>query len=128
PAGIRFEIHVRQLPSLAPVIDARLQPPRLLFGTDLHPIFQEDNTIVDEALLELGCDLQKAPGLLFSAEPHHPLDAGAMVPAAVEDHDLPGRVEMRDIALGVQLRLLRLGRRATRNDTKNTRAHPPGPG
>ena len=42
----------------------------------------------DDRLLKLGRDLEKAPDLLHRAEFHHALDAGAIVPAAVKDHDL----------------------------------------
>jgi hypothetical protein len=38
--------------------------------------------------------------------PHHPLDAGAVVPGAVEQHDLAGRRQMLDIALEIPLRTL----------------------
>src|SRR5947208_2305818 len=54
PAGIGFEIHVGQLPDLAPVIDARLEPSRLLFGADLQPILQENYARVDYGLLDPG--------------------------------------------------------------------------
>ena len=38
-----------------------------------------------------GDRLEEPVGLLVGAEAHDPLDAGAVVPAAVEDHDLAGR-------------------------------------
>ena len=41
-----------------------------------------------------GTDLQEAFVLLLGAEPHHVLDAGAVVPAAIEDHDLARRREV----------------------------------
>ena len=65
---------------------------------------------------------------LLGAEPHHPLDAGSVVPAAVEDHDLPGRGQMWNVALGVHLRLLALGRRGKRDHPEDARAHPLGHG
>src|SRR5437763_15455308 len=63
-------------------------------------------------------------GLLLGAEPHHPLDAGAVVPAAVEDHDFSSRGKMWNVALGVHLRLLPLCRCGKRNDPEHTRADP----
>ena len=60
--------------------------------------------------------------LLRGAEAHDRLDAGAVVPAAVEDHDLAGRGEVRDVALDVHLRLLALGRRGERDDAEDARA------
>ena len=61
--------------------------------------------------------------LLLGAEPHHALDAGAVVPTAVEDHDLSGRRQVRDIALGVHLRLFPLGWRGECHHSENARAH-----
>jgi hypothetical protein len=61
--------------------------------------------------------------LLRRAETHHPLDPGAVVPAAIEDHDFAGRREMAEVALDVHLALLTLGRRGERDDAKHARAH-----
>jgi len=44
------------------------------------------------------------------AEAHDSLDAGAVVPAAVEEDHLAGRGQMRHVALEIPLRLLALGR------------------
>src|SRR5580704_3004920 len=128
PVGIRFEIHVGQLPDLAPVVDAPLQAPRLLFGADLQPILQQNDPGIDDELLEYGHHLQEAFGLLLGAEPHHALDPGSVVPAAVEDHDLPCRRQMWNVSLGVHLRLFALGRRGKRDHPENARANPLGHG
>ena len=48
--------------------------------------------------------------LAFLAEAHHPLDAGAIVPAPVEQHDFAGCRKVRHIALEVPLGALALGR------------------
>ena len=45
-----------------------------------------------------------------AAEPHHPLDAGPVVPGPVEQHDLAGRRQVRDVALEVPLGRLPLAR------------------
>ena len=63
--------------------------------------------------------LEEALGLLLGAEAHHPLDAGAVVPAAIEDHDLARRREVPDVALDVHLRLLALGRRGERHHAED---------
>src|SRR6516165_5488645 len=91
PAGIGFEVHVGQLPGLASVIDARLEPSRLLLGADLQPVFEQNDPVFDDDPFERGDYLQEMFGLLLGAEPQHPLDAGPVVPAAVENHDLPRR-------------------------------------
>ena len=64
--------------------------------------------------------------LVLGAEAHHPLDARAVVPAAVEDHDLAGRRQLRDVALHVDLGLLAVGRRRQRDDAEDARADPLG--
>ena len=69
-----------------------------------------------------GTPCRKRLRLLLGAEAHHALDAGAVVPAAVEDHDLAGRRQVRDVALDVHLRLLALGRRRQRDDAEHARA------
>src|SRR6266516_4263586 len=50
----------------------------------------------------------------------------SVVPAAVEDHDLAGRREVRQVPLYVHLRLLPLGRGGQGNDPEHPRAHPLG--
>ena len=55
------------------------------------------------------------------AEAHHPLDAGAIVPGAIEEHDFPGRRHVRDIALKVPLRALALVRLFERDDARPAR-------
>ena len=55
--------------------------------------------------------LQEFLVFLRRAEAHDVLDAGAIVPAAVEDHDLAGRGEPLQIALDVELALLAVGGR-----------------
>ena len=65
-------------------------------------------------------------GLFLRAEAHDPLDAGPVVPAAVEDDDLARGREMRHVALDVHLRLLALGRSGQGHDPEHPRAHPLG--
>ena len=60
----------------------------------------------------------------LGGEAHHPLDAGTVVPAAIEDHDLAGRRQVRKIALHIHLRLFALGGRGERDDAEHARAHP----
>ena len=70
-----------------------------------------------------GTIFRKPLRLLLGAETHHPLDARAVVPAAVEDHDLARGRQVRQVALRVHLRLLALGRRGQRDHAKHPRAH-----
>ena len=54
-----------------------------------------------------GAELEEVLVFLVGAEAHDPLDAGAVVPAAVEQHDLAASREMRDVALEVPLAFVR---------------------
>ncbi len=60
------------------------------------------------------------------AEAHHVLHAGPVVPAAIEDHDLSARRQLRDIALHIHLRLLSLGRGRQGDQAEHPRAYPLG--
>src|SRR5262249_46348929 len=99
PAAVGFEVHRRKLPDLSPVFDARLETPRLFLGAYLQPVFQEEDSGIDHLLLDGRSGLQEPARLLFGTETHDALDAGAIVPAAIEDHDFAGRGEVRKIAL-----------------------------
>jgi hypothetical protein len=70
--------------------------------------------------------LEEPLGLLRLAEAHHPLHARAVVPAAVEDHDLAGGRKVREVPLDVHLGLLSLGRGGQGDDPEHPRAHPLG--
>src|SRR5262249_38956536 len=74
-------------------------------------------------LLDLRAELKEALVLLRSAESHDIFDAGAVVPAAVEDHDLAARRELVNIALQKELALLAVGRRGQGADAEHPRAH-----
>ena len=52
----------------------------------------------------------------MGAEAHHLLDAGAVVPGPVEQHDLAGGGQVLDVALEVPLAPLALGRGGQRDD------------
>ena len=67
---------------------------------------------------------QEVGVLLVGAEAHHALDAGAVVPTAVEEHDLAGRGQVRDVPLEVPLRALAFGGRTERDDACEPRVEP----
>jgi hypothetical protein len=74
-----------------------------LVGADLQPVLQQQNPRIDHGLLDRRHLLQEPLGFLRLAEAHHPLDAGAVVPAAVKDHDLTGGRKVREVPLDVHL-------------------------
>ena len=100
PTAVRLEVHVGELPDLPRVVDPALEPSCLLVGADLQPVLEQDDAGVDHRFLDGRHLLQEPLGLLGRAEAHHPLDARAVVPAAVEDHDLAGRREVRGCTAG----------------------------
>src|SRR6185503_5435497 len=64
--------------------------------------------------------------LLVRAEAHHPLDAGAVVPRAVEEDHLAGRGQLGDVALEVPLGLLPIARGAEGDVVDHPRVGPFG--
>jgi hypothetical protein len=80
-------------------------------GLTSSQYFRRIDPVVDDRFLDPGNHLQKLLGLALGAEPHHPLNAGPIVPAAVKDDDLARRWQMRNVALGVHLRFFALGGR-----------------
>ena len=91
PALVGFEIHRAQLPLPDRIVDARHEAPFLLLLADLEPDLDQPDAAIDDELLDDRAELEEALVLLGRAEAHDVLDAGAIVPAAVEDHDLAGR-------------------------------------
>jgi hypothetical protein len=90
PAGVRPQVHLRELPHLAGVVDAALQAAGLLGGLTVEPVLEQHDSGVDDGPFDLGDRGEERLGLLLGAEPHDPLDAGPVVPAAVEHDDLAG--------------------------------------
>src|SRR6185369_8760500 len=87
------------------------------------PVLDEDDARIHDRLLDAWHRLQELLRLLVRAEAHHALDAGAVVPAAVEDHDLARRREVGQVALDVHLALFAPGGRRGRDNAEHARAH-----
>jgi hypothetical protein len=62
----------------------------------------------------------------FGAEPHQPFDPRAVVPTAVEDHELAGRRHVRDVSLEVPLRALAIRRLGQCHHAHLPRVEAPG--
>src|SRR3954465_2047718 len=91
--------------------DAGMEATLLLLLPDLEPDLDQPGAVVDQELLDRGAELQEPLVLLGRAETHDVLDAGAVVPAAVEDHHLAAGREAFDVALHVHLALFAVRRR-----------------
>ena len=91
---------------------------QLLAVRDRKPVFAEHDAVIDQHLLEDRRLLQEAVVLLRRTEAHHLLHAGAVVPGAVEKHDLAFAGQVGDVALVVPLAALPLGGGRQRNDPR----------
>src|SRR5262245_27890854 len=123
PLRPRRHVHRAQLPLAPRVLDPLLEPPLLLVVADLEPDLQQHRAALDEKLLDLRKQLEKALVVVLRAKAHDALDARAVVPASIEDDDFATRGKLLDVALHVDLRLLALGRRGQRDDPEHARAH-----
>ena len=75
-----------------------------------------DDPRAHEHPLELRARAQELLVLVLGAEAHDALDAGPVVPTAVEQDHLAGGRQMDDVALEIPLGLLALGRRGEGDD------------
>ncbi len=94
----------------------------LLVVGDREPVFDQHDPRAHQHALELRHGPEELLVFLVGAEAHHPLDAGAVVPAAVEQHDLAAGRQMRDVALEIPLACARArsarAARPTRHDAR----------
>ena len=63
----------------------------------------QDHARVDDGLFDQRDAAQEALHVRVVGKAHDALDARAVVPAAIEDHDFAGRGQMRNVALHVHL-------------------------
>src|SRR6185436_15546751 len=110
-----------ELPLLRRVLEARLEPALLLLVGDRQPVLDDDDPGAQEVALELRARPHEVLVLVLRAEAHDVLDAGAVVPGAVEQDHLARRRQVRDVALEVPLRALALRRRAEGDDAHDPR-------
>src|SRR5438093_4324243 len=109
PARSGLQVHWAELPALAGIVDASKEARLLLLIADREPVLDEHDPRAHEHALELRARAHELVVLLVGAEAHHPLDAGPVVPAAVEQHHLARRRQVLNVALEVPLRALFLG-------------------
>src|SRR5690606_18234920 len=100
----------------------------LVHLVDRQPVLVEQDAVVDQQLLEHRRLFQEQLVLVGGTEAHHLLDAGAVVPAAVEQHQLARRRQVRGIALEVPLRHFALARLRQCDDAHLARVQPLGDG
>jgi hypothetical protein len=109
PAVAGFEIHRAELPATGGVIDAGAEASLLLLIAHRKPILEQHDLRAHQHALEFQAGKQKLLHLLGGAKAHHLLHAGAVIPAAIEEHHLAGGGEVLHIALEIPLALLAVG-------------------
>jgi hypothetical protein len=116
PLVERGHVDGRQLPLLQRMDLALPEPARLLLPADREPELDQVGAAAHQVALEIGHLAQELAVFLLAAEAHDALDAGPVVPAAVEEHDLARGRQVLDIALEVPLAALHLARLLQRHD------------
>ena len=82
----------------------------LLLATDREPELDQVQPAAHQVTLELRRLAHELFVLGFVAEAHDALDAGPVVPRAIEQHDLAAGGQVLDVALEVPLTALLIGR------------------
>ncbi len=121
PAPARFDVHRAELPLLERILDPHLEAMGLLGVGDREPVLHQDDAGAHQHLLELGHRAEELLHVGLGAEAHHPLDAGPVVPGAVEQHHLAAGRQVADVALEVPLAALALVRSGEGGDAADPR-------
>src|SRR5688572_4860031 len=100
----RLDVDRRQLPALERVGEAFGEAFFLLRLVAAQPVLEQQDPVVDKLLLEQRRILQESLDLRSGGEAHHLLDAGTVVPAAIEQNEFAGGRQVRHVALEVPLR------------------------
>jgi hypothetical protein len=115
-----------ELPLLERILDAHVKTELLLLVGDRKPVFDEDDPRADQHAFKFGDGAEELLHLLLRAEAHDAFHARAIVPAAVEQHDLTCGRQMADIALEIPLRLFAAIGRGQGGHAADTRIEPLG--
>ena len=110
------------LPLLERVARTVGQTQNLLVLADVQVVLQQREAGIDQHFLELRHGLHEGLVLVFGAKTHHLFDAGAVVPAAIEQNQLLRHRKLGHITLEVPAALLPVGRLAKRHHPRFTRA------
>src|SRR5262245_19906268 len=119
PPVNRLQIHRRELPAPHRVLESAQKAVLLLSVADREPVLPQQDAVFHQQPLEDRALMEETHVLLLRTEAHHPFDAGAVVPASIEQNDLARGRQVLDIALEVPPRPLPFGRRGKRDDPGN---------
>jgi hypothetical protein len=117
------EDQTRALITMIQTRDAALQPLGLFLLAYLEPVLQQHDAGIDHRLFDSWSHREKLGALVGGAEAHHTFDTRAVVPAAIENHDLTGRRQVPHVSLPVHLGFFALGRRRQSDHAEDPRAH-----
>ena len=102
------DVHRRNLPLLERVGLAAVETANLFLLRYREVELEEQDAAVDQHALQFGALAQELEVFLPRAEPHDPLDAGPVVPGAVEEDHFAGGGQVLDVSLEVPLPALDL--------------------
>ncbi len=106
------------------IVDAAEKPQVLFLVGDGKPVLQQADARADQHALEFRHGAEELLVFFGRAEAHHFLDARAVVPAAIEEHDFARRRQVRYIALKIPLRPFAVVGRRQRHDSRHARIEP----
>ena len=105
-----LKIYLAQLPPSQRVVRRTLESALLLGIAHRKPVLDQDDSVIDEQLLEDRGLGKETVLLIRGAEPHHVLHSGPVISAPVHEHELARRGELADGALEVSPHTLPLSR------------------
>ena len=111
PTLAGFKIHGAEFPLFEGIVDPGAEAKLLFLVRNREPIFYHLDAGTDQHFFEFGHRAEELLVFVIAAKAHHPLDAGPVIPTAVEEHDLAGRRQVRDVALEIPLGLFAVGGR-----------------
>ena len=126
PAAARLQVHRAEFPLLERIMDAAQKAQVLLFIGDGKPVLDDLDARADQHSFKIRHSAEKLFVLSIGAKAHHPLDPGAVVPAAVKQHDFTGGGQVRHITLKVPLRAFAVTRCRQRRHAANPWIEPLG--
>src|SRR5262245_60119394 len=121
PAFARLHVHRAEFPAFDRISYALLEPALLFLVADREPVLYKIDAGANEHFLKLRTGTQEFLVLVVAAISHHVLDAGAVVPAAVEENDFAFCRQLGDVALEIPLAALALCRSAKRHNAADAR-------
>ena len=102
----RFDVNWRQLPALGGIFRPFGEAFFLFFLVDAEPVLEQDQAVIGDQAFEHRAVLQELLVLGGCAEAHDRFDAGAVVPAAIEEDKFTGTRQLARVALEVPLAAL----------------------